>query len=97
MAPKTTPKVISPSTIIQVDLKTLVVVILFIISTIGGAYWKLSDSIGSGLSGVNQEVKSISSQVDVVDGKVQGIVLILQQKDGQSLPTNKSVQNQNPN
>jgi len=42
-------------------------------------------------------MRQLSSQVDVADGKVQGIVLILQQKDGQSLPTNKSAQNQNPN
>jgi len=91
-----TQKKITPDTIIQIDLKTLVVVCVFIISTIGGAYYKLSSNIDSGLSGVHQEVNGISNQVNIVDGKVQGIVITLQQQDGQSRPTNNPVQNQLP-
>jgi hypothetical protein len=89
MAP---PKRITADTVIQIDLKTLVIVLVFIISTIGGAYWRLSSTIDTGLSGVHQEVTGISNQVMLVDGKVQGLVLTLQGKENQS--TNKSVQNQ---
>ena len=87
-------KTIGPNTVIQVNLKTLVIVIGIIISSITTAWWKLSDQVSDASKSAKEDVKSIrddlnqlkaedlkvlSVQVNQVDGKVQTMFMFLQQ------------------
>ena|ERR1017187_1214774 len=91
------PKTITDKTIIQVNLKTLVVIIVFIVSSFATMYWRLSSTMDSGFINFQQQVTGISNQVNRVDGKVQGLVLSLNQNNRENTqPTNNPVQNQVP-
>jgi hypothetical protein len=89
-------KKINSDTIIQLNLKTLVVLLSFIVSTATTAWWNLKTSIDSNnqktfkdieklsdeiKSIKEQDLKTISIQLNQVDGKVQGIFLNLQRSE----------------
>ena len=82
------------------NLKTLIIVILFIISTVSGAWLDLKIRIDNASNnakteiakfdtdikdikdGINElkdvNIKSVSDRLNLVDGKVQGLIIILQ-------------------
>lgn len=86
-------KKIGPETIIQINLKTLIIVLSFIISTAVTSWWNLKGLIDkSNLKSAEdirelskeiksikeQDLKTISIQLNQVDGKVQGIFMNMQ-------------------
>lgn len=87
------PKKIGPNTVVQVNLKTLVIVLGFL----GSGLWYVWSDISKKVEGSNksnfdqienlkseirsikdQDLKTISIQLNQVDGKVQGIFMNMQ-------------------
>lgn len=97
-------KKIGPETIIQINLKTMIIVLSFIVSTAITAWWNLKGIIDkSNLKSAEdikelskeiksikeQDLKTISIQLNQVDGKVQGIFMNMQR--------NSQIRNENIN
>lgn len=92
---------IGPDTVIQLNLKTLVIVLGFLLSGLTTAWWNLSDSINKSNDSSaedikelqydikelkNQDLKTISIQLNQLDGKVQGIFMNMQRHGYNSAP-----------
>lgn len=80
---------LSPNTIIQVNLKTLIIILSFISSGLVYLWREVKSSSDSNMEKVvklqeeikaikDQDLKTISIQLNQVDGKVQGIFMNLQ-------------------
>jgi len=97
--PTPEPITISPETpiIIKIDLKTLISIILFLIGTIGGAYWKINNSINDidvKVTRINEKMK-----MDSVKNSSHEITLsriVLQNSEDSVINVVKSVKNQTP-
>ena len=95
-------KTIGPNTVVQVNLKTLLIVLGILGSAIGYVWKDISgkvensntnsktqiESIKDEIKEIkNQDLKTISIQLNQVDGKVQGIFMNMQRNDFN--PTNQ--------
>lgn len=102
---------IGPGTVIQVNLKTLIVVLGILLSGLTTIYFNLKSSMDSAaqknaaqIDDLTKEVRALKDQdlkelnriVGEIDGKVEGIYRNMPGNNYNYQPTGQSIQNQTP-
>jgi len=85
-------RIINAGTIIQVDLKTLFIILGVVISSFTTMYWRLSNEIDGNKQEIKQlkeqDLKSISDQVGKVDEKLLNFFMKFQEEfNKNNIPT----------